>query len=212
MRRPTLFGAFPLLSTFTDHSLLSFNETTMPIDLEKSFILSIDKISLTCNETNPSHVEETCHRLFEAANAPFSGIQIKPNRRYRLQCEIPIPNSTSSFLIQAGPRFPGIADYRFEFNPTKIGPDGLSYIRKFIDSVTGIGTNALFANGKVTRIDIALDLPGLSLDEVIVRSKGQRKHGVYTSQTSRLETLYLGSVKSNRTVAYTKVMRPASPR
>ena len=58
---------------------------------------------------------------------------------------------------------------------------------------------------KLTRIDVALDLPGLSLDEVIVRSKGQRKHGVYTSQTSRLETLYLGSVKSNRTVAYTKV-------
>ena len=108
-------------------------------------------------------------------------------------------------MIQAGPRFPGIADYRFEFNPTKIGPDGLSYIRNFIDSVTGIGTNALFANGKVTRIDIALDLPGLSLDEVIVRSKGQRKHGVYTGQTSRLETLYLGSVKSNRTAVYTKV-------
>ena len=86
-----------------------------------------------------------------------------------------------------------------------IGPDGLSFVRKFIDSITGIGANALFANGKVTRIDIALDLPGMSLDEVIVRSKGQRKHGVYTSQTSRLETLYLGSVKSNRTVAYTKV-------
>ena len=49
----------------------------MPIDLEESFILSIDKISFTCNEINRDQVEKTCHRLFEAANAPFSGIQIK---------------------------------------------------------------------------------------------------------------------------------------
>jgi hypothetical protein len=64
-----------------------------------------------------------------------------------------------------------------------------------------------FANGKVTRIDIALDLPGLSLDKVVVRSLGQRKHGVYTDGKGRLETIYLGSTKANRTAVYTKIKK-----
>jgi hypothetical protein len=177
----------------------------MTIDLESSFCLSIDKISLTCNDTNHGQVEETCHRLLESANGPLSRMQIKSSRWHRLQCTLPIPNSTSSFLIQAGSRLPNISDYRFECNPSIIGPEGLRYASDFLDSITGIGTNALFANGKITRIDLALDLPGLSLDNVIVRSKGQRKHGVYTSARSKIETIYLGSVKANRTAVYTKI-------
>jgi hypothetical protein len=39
---------------------------------------------------------------------------------------------------------------------------------------------------------------------VIVRSKGQRKHGVYSDQKGRPETQYLGGSRSNQTAAYTK--------
>jgi hypothetical protein len=181
--------------------------TTGPImssDFEPFFSLAIDKISLTCNDTNPDQVQEVCDRLLDSANRPFSGIHIKSGRRHRLQCAIPIPNSTGSFLMQAGSRHSDISDYRFECNPAIIGPEGLSYASSFINSVIDMGANALFANGKVTRIDIALDLLGLSLEHTVVRSRGQWKHAVFTDGKGRIESIYLGSVKANRTVVYKK--------
>ena len=62
----------------------------------------------------------------------------------------------------------------------------------------------IFRQGKITRIDLALDIPGLTPDDVIVRSKGQRKHGVYSDQRGRVQSTYLGTPRSNRTVAYDK--------
>jgi hypothetical protein len=115
----------------------------MPSDFDQPFSLSIDKISLTSNDTDPDHVEETCHRLLQESNKVFSGIQVKSSRWHRLQCAIPIPNSAGTFLIQAGSRHSDISDYRFEFNPSIIGPEGLRYAGTFIDSVTDTGANAL---------------------------------------------------------------------
>ena len=139
----------------------------MPIDFDQPFSLSIDKISLTCNDTEPSHVEETCHRLLQESNKVFSGIQVKSSRWHRLQCAIPIPNSVGTFLIQASSRHSDISDYRFEFNPSIIGPEGLAYASSFIDSVISTGASALFANAKITRIDIALDLPSAGAEAQI---------------------------------------------
>ncbi len=166
------------------------------------FDLSLDKFSVTCDDTNLGQVGKTCQRLVDAANA--GRLKIKSGLRHQLQCTLPIIGCDSPLLMQAGPRHSGISDYRFEFNPSMVGQNGLNQISSFIDTVTEIGTQALFSNGKITRIDFALDLPGISLDDVIVRSSKQKKHGVHTGQTGKLETVYLGSVKANRTVAYTK--------
>src|SRR5260370_10633030 len=146
----------------------------MTMNPDQYFSLSIDKISLTCNDTDPTQVEKTCRHLLDAANGSFNGLRIKSSRWYQWQCAMPVPGSTSSFLIQAGPRFPGISDYRVEFNPSIIGPSGIGYARSFINSIIDVGFDTVIANGKVTRLDIALDLPGLSLENVIVRSKRQR--------------------------------------
>jgi hypothetical protein len=177
----------------------------MLTDLDQPFSLSIDKISLTCNDPNPDQVEKTCHRLAEAANTGTNGIKIRSSRWHRFECALPIPDRAGTFLIQAGPRYPGFSDYRFEFNPSVIGATAIAYASSVIGSLTDTAASTLFANGKVTRLDIALDLPGLSLDDVVVRSLGQRKHAVYTDGKGRLETIYLGSGKGSRTVVYKKI-------
>jgi hypothetical protein len=107
-------------------------------------------------------------------------------------------------LFQVGGRHSGIADYRFEFNPNKLGTEGMTQVIEFIDDHWDTGFQALFSSGKITRIDLALDVPDLSLDQVIVRSKRSRKHGVYTSSRGAIETTYLGSGARNRTVTYSK--------
>jgi hypothetical protein len=169
----------------------------------QQFDLSIDKLSLTGDDVRPDLVEKSCSNLVQTNDSVFNRLQIRSGRRHRLQCTMPITGSRSSLLIQAGPRHLGLSDYRFEFNPSVIGPSGLKEIRSFIDSHFEIGAQHLFSNSKITRIDLALDLHGLTLEQVIVRALGCRKHGVYASQ-GELETVYLGSGTKNRVVAYTK--------
>jgi len=62
----------------------------------------------------------------------------------------------------------------------------------------------LLRDSVVTRIDIALDLPGLSVDSILVRSIRSRVHGIYSNQHGTPETQYLGKVKSNQSTVYTK--------
>jgi hypothetical protein len=59
-------------------------------------------------------------------------------------------------------------------------------------------------NGKITRIDIALDLIGMTTDTVIVRSRRKKKHGCFSGANGTPETVYLGTPRSPRLVGYTK--------
>jgi hypothetical protein len=51
---------------------------------------------------------------------------------------------------------------------------------------------------------VALDFPKLHLESVILRALGFRKHAIYSNQQGYLQTSYVGSPKSPRTVAYEK--------
>jgi hypothetical protein len=61
------------------------------------------------------------------------------------------------------------------------------------------------AQGKITRLDLAIDFPGFTARDVIVAATHTRKTGCYSDQYGNPETIYIGAVKSkNRVVAYTK--------
>jgi hypothetical protein len=95
--------------------------------------------------------------------------------------------------------------YRLDFNPSKISPAGLDDTMVFLNSVVDVDPLLFFAMSRVTRADIALDLPGLNLAKVIVRSKGARKHAVYADQHGHPQTVYIGTPRSaRRIVAYDK--------
>jgi hypothetical protein len=171
--------------------------------------LSIDKISITFGDPSSTEVDLICRKLIELFDTGrLRGSHWKPGRRYKYQLSIPDNHEDihepGKILLEAGPRFPGIPPYRIEFNPARIGASGVGYVRTIIDSVFGSDGRRLISLGTVTRIDLALDLPGLSNDQVIVRSRGQRKHGVYSDQRGRPETQYLGGPRGNQTVVYTK--------
>jgi hypothetical protein len=168
--------------------------------------ISIDKMSIVCTEVDPNHVEKTYNRLMQTAASGIGGLKLKSGKRYHLQGLLPIVNGKEgSLLMQVGPRFPGIPDHRLEFNPAVLGREGMFQVETFLNKHFDCGAQFLFKNGKITRLDIAVDLAGYSLDKVVVRNSGSRVHGVYTGQTGEIETTYLGSVKSNRTTVYTKI-------
>ena len=55
-----------------------------------------------------------------------------------------------------------------------------------------------------TRCDIAIDLLGHRLEDVIVRSSRLQKHGVYADRYGTVQTTYLGTPRSRCVVAYDK--------
>jgi hypothetical protein len=132
---------------------------------------------------------------------------LKNGRRHRIQLAIPIlvnGSAAGRLLIQAGPRFTGLCDYRFEFNPATLGVVGIDLVVELLGSIFGQDGHYLLRNSIVTRIDLALDLHSLSVDRVIVRSSRQRTHGIFSNQYGVPETLYLGKPKSNQTTVYNK--------
>jgi hypothetical protein len=146
--------------------------------------------------------------LIEAFEADrFFGAVLKGGQRHRYQLAIPIFEDGSlagRLLIQAGPRFAGLCDYRFEFNPAILDIAGVNRVVEILDSVFVEGSYHLLRNSFVTRLDVALDLYGLSVDQLIVWNRRQRTFGVFSDQYGIPRTLYLGKSKSNRTVVYDK--------
>lgn len=176
----------------------------MSINATSPFKITIDKLSITKSDFGADHARIACNRLIEMAEHNPLKLRLKAGHRHHLQGELKITGSNSPLLIQAGARHSGISDYRIELNPSKLATVGLEEVREFLDNITFIGFQEFFNAGKVTRIDVALDLPGLTLEDVTIRSKGQRKHGLFSGAGGKLETIYLGSPRANGSVAYVR--------
>ena len=192
---------------------MKLNHAILPLEshdqYETKTTLIIDKISLTYSFPNRAQVGRLSNNLDKVCrNNFFRGITVKAGRRHPYHASIPILSGLTygidHALLDLVPRHSKISDLRLEFNPTKAGPAGVDYICGCIEAITGSDSSEIFRNGKITRIDFALDIAGLTPEDVIVRSKGQRKHGCYSDQHGRIETSYLGTPQSNRTVAYDK--------
>ncbi|MGA8616357.1 MAG: hypothetical protein WB760_32620 [Xanthobacteraceae bacterium] len=63
-----------------------------------------------------------------------------------------------------------------------------------------------FSTGRVTRVDAAVDLHGFTIDDLIVLTPRKQKHGVYSNRRGVPETVYVGTPRSSRVVAYTKAI------
>jgi hypothetical protein len=203
------------LTNIPTHSVLS-NLKKRPTETlmshHSSWTLSIDKLSLVRYDPIPTNVGIVCDRLLEAVESGrFAGAICRGTPRHRIQIAIPIQviqahnlHSPGTLLIQAGPRMPGLCDYRIEFNPARIGPAGVERVMAILDSMFDAGGREFVKNALVTRTDAALDLHGLSVEKVIVRSSKSRVHGIFSNQKGLPETTYFGTPKTNQTAAYTK--------
>jgi hypothetical protein len=174
------------------------------------YTISIDGFSITFNETDPVIVALICESLLDLGKDPqFKNSIIKAGSRYQYRFTIRLPinhvKPTGFLLIEAGARLSGIADLRIEFRPAKTGPNGIQDVIALLDLITPYGGQHYIKYGTFTRYDIAIDLWGHSVDEVMAFSKRAQKLGVYTNRQGCPETVYMGSPRSNRSVAYTKI-------
>ena len=118
-------------------------------------------------------------------------------------------------LIQIGPKRPSNKhSVRFEYNPAVIGKEGRAYARYILSQfylffiAHGEYTD-YFERIKVTRLDLAVDVDGASMEDLLFL-RGRSQNWVFYSPSfmkgSRfMETVYLGDSKSkSRFVCYDK--------
>jgi hypothetical protein len=121
---------------------------------------------------------------------------------YAMSVKLVDPTTQQAIVIQAQPKNDKTKSFmRFEWNPSKLGPGGMAFFRKqFSEMFGGTFTYAdLLQQGKVTRVDAAVDFMNVSIDDVLIVTKTPEKSHVYYGTDGGTETIYLGASKYNKT-------------
>ena len=78
---------------------------------------------------------------------------------------------------------------RLEMNPRKLGETGFKQLRKLLGK--SFGLKGLVEAARVTRLDVAVDVVGVHVSEVVARYKKQGKRSYYIGNNGALETVYI---------------------
>lgn len=119
---------------------------------------------------------------------------------YQKNIDLTDPSSGERILIQAKPKKVGVSFMRFDFNPAKLGKQGISFLRKSLAyGFPGVFDFSDIATiGKVTRMDVACDILNCSISNLLVRIKGGGKSHAFFGIDDEIETIYLGIPKGQK--------------
>lgn len=82
--------------------------------------------------------------------------------------------------------------FRLDFNPRKLGRKGFATLVGILNDPNGpFRLEPIIEHARVTRIDIAIDLVGVQVDELLIRHKKQGIRSLYVGQDGVLETVYI---------------------
>ncbi|MEF2548336.1 hypothetical protein VQ045_14320 [Aurantimonas sp. E1-2-R+4] len=98
----------------------------------------------------------------------------------------------------------GLAEkLRFDFNPSALGQTGMDVFNGQLKSVMNDGWEYAIEHGKITRLDVAVDLHAVRLDDFLYLAKqGMKKQDWSTD--GHLENVVYGVSKGNQTLIYDK--------
>lgn len=102
-----------------------------------------------------------------------------------------------------------IAKLRLNLVPVDLGPEGMLDLHVAINMIVPDGWEYVVQHGRITRLDIAVDLPDLTMDSIHFQSK-KPAHMVRLFPDGQLETIYIGKPKSNQIAIYDRSKKRAS--
>ncbi|QBK30145.1 hypothetical protein [Roseitalea porphyridii] len=184
--------------------------------------IKIDRITICTNEPNHEFAQASIkHLMHTNFIEELSGIKVRPGSRYVIDVKLDFPlgllsnhsplkgkTSVAKAFFQAGPKAPGVPTYRLELNPSNFEPHDWIELEAFIASSTNFEWQTFVWKGKITRLDLAIDMPGRQLSELLFGSSRKQKHGVYGDRNSYPETQYFGASNRSRVVVYDKQKPP----
>lgn len=183
----------------------------LPQTANTNIKISIDRLTVCFKEPDPENVKSTCGILLsDKYKKEIPNLKITKSAQYHVNARIPLPYMTTTDLshpiyFQANPHLPGLPSYRLDMNPSKMSAVGISEMLSLIHSIMDPEPIEFFHKGWATRVDVAIDIPDYSVDDLIVLTKRKQKHGVYSDRHGTPESVYLGTPRSARLVVYTKI-------
>lgn len=163
----------------------------------------IDKITITIPVCHDDDREAIRQGLYDFANKDdwpdFKSSSSKGGYKIAVDCTDPV--SGEKILIQADPKKKTIKSFlRLEFNPSKLGTEGLSKFKSRLTEMTygSVTWDEVLSAGKATRVDVATDMVNAPLGNLLFDSKIPGKQHIYTGRGGNLETAYLGLKKTGK--------------
>lgn len=139
----------------------------------------------------------------------FSSVSDK-KKRYKINTEWTDKKTGQKVLIQCQPVH-AVNYLRFELNPAKLGPEGMSRFKQMFENSITVGNypySRVLKEGHIRRMDIAVDMINVAPHELIISGKGTGKSIKFLGKDSNeLETVYLDKpqTKSSNKMVYNKL-------
>ncbi|WP_417453892.1 hypothetical protein [Kiloniella sp.] len=173
----------------------------------------IDKISITLpinGEDDRKAINEQIMDL-PKKEVGFKSVYTKGSRyKYAMQWLDRV--TSEAVLIQADPKNIKENYMRFEMNPDKLKADGMGRFKEMLKMELTVGNYTykhLLDEGRVTRMDIAVDMINVSTNNLILSGQGKGKTVNFFGLTGEVETIYLDkpSKKSSTKKVYNKLQQ-----
>jgi hypothetical protein len=168
-----------------------------------SHTLLIDKLSLVLIPATEEHAEMIHSNIWIQVEDQevFQSTRKMPG--YSLVKLIAVDGHVDRPLLQYAHEAGKAKKIRIEFNPARLGAEGLMKLHAVLISLVPDGWGYFIKHAKITRIDIAIDLLGVLIDQFLLLSS----HGQSSRQWARdghLETFTIGKDTGNQTLIYDK--------
>lgn len=165
----------------------------------------IDKISLVLEPANQQDAHDIQSNIWtqfgDTSVFQSAGQYGKIAGGFKVAKSIAIPGTDHRALFQYKHSHGMAQKCRIEFNPRKVGAHGMAGLDAVLTSIIPDGWDYFIEHGRITRIDIALDLENRRMDDFrflppqAVQITEWRVDG-------HVETLYFGKSSGNQTVIY----------
>jgi len=164
----------------------------------------VDKLSVTVPIKDKSAQRAIAQALMDIPkkNAEFSSLSMA-HKRYKKSISWLDEKSGQSVVVQADPYNKSSNYLRFELNPHKLGPKGMSRFKDMINFDLNYGNlpyKKIIDTGRITRADIAVDFINVPMNELIVVGKNSGKSIKYAGSNSETETVYLDKPKATKSL------------
>jgi hypothetical protein len=158
----------------------------------------IDRLSITLNIADTTKRKIIRQHLIDMADSgnPLLTMWKKfkgwGSGKYDRSFALKVSNG-KSILVQCAPIKSAVSFLRFEFNPAAIGPGGVAAFRDHLLAINGgaLTYKKLAHSGKVTRLDIAVDLVNIDLEDLLISTAKPGISQSYFGLTGKAETKYL---------------------
>jgi hypothetical protein len=192
-----------IIITKKNAALSNKTQTTEIItDTEYSYEPFIDKISITL-AVSEVHLLSVWTAVKELIKLTGLFKKTKSSKLYKINGLICGASTDERVLFQFGTKDDKPPQCRLEFNPKKLGIDGLNDLDNILGEIFPDGWGYFFKHGRVTRLDVAVDLPGVRMDQFLfLAHQGETYQRFGTN--GHLETFYVGTSKGNQTRIYSK--------